>query len=214
MNEKTRKLVATAILSGIAVVMSFPFVGTLALPLMPAAASIAFLPVMVAAIMLGFWPGVAVAIVAGAASLIRAFIIPTMMAPFFMNPLVSMIPRILVAITVWVVFNAMVKIAKDTKGAKITVMAGISGAIGSIANTFFVLGSVYLFYAAPLASDGGTLMSPSLSFQTDAFGLVGFTLFGVATTNGLAELIINTILVAVLVTALTKARFGRIFRSE
>ena len=213
MNEKTRKLVATAILSGIAVVMSFPFVGTLALPLMPAAASIAFLPVMVAAIMLGLWQGVTVGVVAGSASLIRAFILPSPFAPFFINPLVSVLPRILVAVVVFLVFNAMVKVAKDVKGAKITVFAGISGAIGSIANTVLVLGSIYLYYAAPIASDGGSLMSPSLSVRVVLAGTASTFLLGIATTNGLAELIINTILVAVLVTALTKARFGRIFRS-
>ncbi|MCL2234947.1 MAG: ECF transporter S component [Defluviitaleaceae bacterium] len=210
MNEKTRKLVVTAILCGITVVLSLPFVGTLILPVV--AGTLAFIPAMVAAILLGFWNGVSVAFVAGAASMIRGFFMPGLLAPYFVNPLISIFPRVMIAVMVWLVFNALMKTGFP-KTVKVTVSTAVAAAVGSLTNTALVLGSIYLYHASSVFNYGQvfSFIAPPLPGLDHASLEAGVTVFfmGIASSNGLIEMVVNMILVTILVLTLRRAKFAK-----
>ena len=215
--SKTRKidpktLAITGIMCGIVIIMSFPFVGTIVLPTV--AATIAFLPVIVTTIMLGLRPGLAVALVGGIASLVRSMVVPTLLAPYFLNPLVSVMPRLMIAVMVWLAFKGLMAIPLPKSFDRTPLAVAISAGVGSITNTALVLGSIYLFHAAPLR-DGQPLMAgfaPPLGnilAEGEILAAPGTWLFGIATTNGVMELIINALLATILVLSLRNAKFAK-----
>ena len=213
-SERTRTLAITGIMCGIAVVLSFPFVGTIMLPTV--AATVAFLPILVAAMTLGLVPGLAVATVAGAASWIRALTLPaTLLSPYFMNPLVSVLPRMMIAVTVYLCFRGLMSIPLPKSIDKAPIAVGISAAAGSATNTAAVLGSLYLYYAAPLLNDGPLFAfhAPPLANQLYGAGIEGGVtafLLGIVGTNGVIELIVNSLIATVLVLTLRNAKFSKI----
>ena len=211
--EKTRRLTATAIMCGIAIILSFPFVGTV--PLLPVAATVAFLPVLVTTMTLGLGPGLAVAGVAGVASMIRGFVAPLgLLGIYFQNPLISVLPRLMIPVAVWLCYKGLMAIPLSKGIDKAPLAVGISAAVGSLTNTAAVLGSLYLYYAMPLRNGG-----PLLAFHPPLSGLENQTimesgvstfLFGIVATNGVMEVIINTLLAAVLVLTLRNAKFAKV----
>ncbi|MCL2576206.1 MAG: ECF transporter S component [Defluviitaleaceae bacterium] len=210
--EKIRKLALTGILCGIAIIMSFPFAGTIVLPAV--SATVAFIPVIVATIMLGLKSGLMVAFVAGSASLVRSMVIPTMLAPYFLNPLVSIAPRMMIAVMVWLVFKGLMSIPLPKTFDRRPIVVAISGAIGSMTNTALVLGSIYLFHAAPLRN-GEPLFAnfaPPLTStlaNNDVLTAPGTWLFGIATANGGIELIVNALVTTVVILTLRNAKFAK-----
>jgi len=164
--------------------------------------------------MLGLKPGLVVAAVGGIASLVRALVVPTLLAPYFLNPLVSIAPRLMIAVTVWLVFKGLMAIPLPKTFDRTPIVVAISGAIGSITNTALVLGSIYLFHAAPL-SNGEPLMAnfaPPLGTTLVGDNILtapGTWILGIATTNGVMELIINALLATILVLTLRNAKFAK-----
>jgi len=214
-SERTRTLAITGIMCGITILLSFPFVGTI--PLFAVSATVAFLPALVATMTLGLTPGLTVATVAGVASWLRNLTIPaTLLSPYFMNPLVSVLPRMLIAITVWLCFKGLMAMPLPKAMDRMPLTVGISAAIGSATNTAAVLGSLYLYYAVPFFADGRPLFAfhaPPLANQLYGAGIentVTVFLFGIVSTNGVAELIINTLLATVLVLTLRNAKFSKL----
>jgi len=211
--EKSRTMAVTGIMCGIAIVMSFPFVGTFVLPTV--SATVAFLPVIITTIMLGLKPGLVVAFVAGTASLIRALVVPTLLAPYFLNPLVSIVPRIMIAVMVWLAFKGLMATPTPKSLDKTPIAVAIAAVIGSLTNTALVLGSIYLFHAAPLRDGGAPLFAnfapPLMDTMSDnnILGTPAVWLFGIATTNGVIELTVNALLATILVLTLRKAKFAK-----
>jgi len=210
----TRTLAVTAIMCAIAVILSFPFIGTIMLP--QVAATIAFLPVIISAITLGLVPGITVGAAAGIASWVRAVTLPaTVLSPYFMNPMVSILPRILIAVVVWLAFKGLMAIPLPKAIDRVPIAVGISAAIGSATNTAAVLGSLYLYYAMPFR--GGdpifTFHAPPLAAQLTASGIetgVSAFIFGIVSFNAVIELIINTLIATIIVLTLRNAKFAKL----
>ena len=210
--ERTRTLAVTSIMCGIVILMSFPFVGTFVLPAV--SATVAFLPVIITTIMLGLKPGLAVGLVGGIASLVRALVVPTTLAPYFLNPLVSILPRMMIAVAVWLAFKGLMALPLPKTFDKIPLATAIAAAIGSITNTILVLGSIYLWHVAPLRNGGPILSNfgPPIVSQMEAnniFAEPATWLFGIATANGGIELIVNALLATILVLTLRNAKFAK-----
>ncbi|MCL2752716.1 MAG: ECF transporter S component [Defluviitaleaceae bacterium] len=210
--EKTRTLTVTGIMCGIVIVMSFPFVGTIVLPAV--SATIAFLPVIITTIMLGLKPGLVVAFVGGIASLVRALFVVNALSPFFLNPLVSILPRLMIAVMVWLAFKGLMSLPLPKTFDKIPLAVAISAAVGSVTNTILVLGSIYLWHVAPLRNGGPILANfgPPIANQMSEFGILGEPatwLFGIGAANGGIELIVNALLATILVLTLRNAKFAK-----
>lgn len=164
--RNSRTIAINAILFALTIVLT---VITSAVPI--PGVSIAFLmllPVLVAAQVERISTAAFTGFVLGLSSLVCAFIFPNVMSPLFYNPLVSVLPRILIGIVSWTVFRytnvAIDKIVdrkskKKTystltesiplkrKGAKrFTFVSAFSAMTGVITNTSFVLAMMWLFF--------------------------------------------------------------------
>lgn len=140
---RTRKLVITAILAAISIVLSLTPIGLIPVPTAAGAATILQIPAILAAVFEGPIAGMVVGAVFGVTSFLQA---PN---PWFKDPMVAIIPRILIGLISYLVYVALTK--KRGMGWKIPGLV-ITGFVGSAVNTIFVLGAVYLFFPVSMKS--------------------------------------------------------------
>ena len=96
--------------------------------------TIMHVPVILVTLIAGLFPGMGVAFIFGLFSLIQAALNPTgILDPFFVNPFISIVPRLFIPIVTWGIYELLtsVKLPKIISG-------GIAGFLGSCANSFFV----------------------------------------------------------------------------
>lgn len=164
--RNSRTIAINAILFALTIVLT---VINSALPI--PGVSIAFLmllPVLIASQVERLSTAAFTGFVLGLSSLVCAFIFPNVMSPLFYNPLVSVLPRILIGIVSWAVFRytniAIDKIVdivnnkknrpqpKDTdplkrKGAaRFPFVSAFSAMMGVITNTGIVLAMMWIFF--------------------------------------------------------------------
>lgn len=164
--RNSRTIAINAILFALTIVLT---VINSALPI--PGASIAFLmllPVLIASQVERLSTATFTGFVLGLSSLVCAFIFPNVMSPLFYNPLVSVLPRILIGIVSWAVFrytniaiDKTVDIvnnkknrpqSKDTdslkrKGAaRFPFVSAFSAMMGVITNTGIVLAMMWIFF--------------------------------------------------------------------
>ena len=140
----TRKLVLTGALSALIIVLGITKLGLI--PLGPAASiTILHVPIILAACLCGLPSALFTGAVFGIMSLVQAAMSPSgVLDPFFVNPLVSVLPRVLVGLIAWALWVAFNKIPKFPK----TVSAGITAFLSTVCHTLLVIGSLYLFQGA------------------------------------------------------------------
>ncbi len=116
-----------------------------AIPIGSVSATIVQIPTIVTAIVLGPIYGMIMGGIFGIVSLIHALTRPvTPLDPLFINPLISVLPRILIGLfSGW----TFVLITKITNNKRRSIGAVAAGAVGAITNTVFVLGALYFMYA-------------------------------------------------------------------
>lgn len=192
-HENVRKMVIIAMLSGICLFLGLTGLGFIPLPLFKL--TILHLPVIIGAIIEGPIVGGSIGLIFGLFSIYQNITAPTPMSPFFYNPLVSVVPRVLIGVISYYIFKFLKNKVKNIK-LSITVAA----ICGSLVNTIGVLGTIYLIYFkdyAQILMDKGTILSNSVSAVTTAL----LTVIG---TNGIAEAILSALLVTPIVIAIFK----------
>ncbi|HUT65971.1 MAG TPA: ECF transporter S component [Spirochaetota bacterium] len=132
MNEKVRKIVVAGVMGAISI-----FLGATHLGFIPwfagAALTIMHVPVIIAAVLEGPVVGAVVGLIFGAFSLIQGAIAPTGPADvWFVNPLVSIVPRLCIGPVAWLAFRG----SKNLKEGQIFI---ISGFVGVVVNTLIWL---------------------------------------------------------------------------
>lgn len=188
-----RKMVVIAMLSGISIFLGLTGLGFVQLPLFKL--TILHIPVIIGAIIEGPIVGASIGFIFGLFSLYQNITAPTLMSPFFYNPIVSIVPRVLIGIVSYYVYKLLREKFKSTKTA-----LTIAAVAGSLTNTIGVLGSIYLFYFKDYANillSNGTVTETSRSSITIAL----LTIFG---TNGLAEATLSALISAPIVIAIFK----------
>lgn len=182
-----RRMTVIAVLSAISITLSMiPGIGYI--PIGPVNATIMHIPVIIGAIIEGPVVGATVGLIFGITSMLKAITTPTATSFIFMNPIVSILPRVLIGILAYYVYELAVKITK-----KVYLSGLISGAIGSLVNTAGVLGMVYVLYGAEYAIKKGA--DPSTA---------GKLILALVTTNGIPEAIVGALVVSSVVVALKK----------
>lgn len=185
-HEKLRSLVLAAILSALIIVMTIvPFTGYITIPVLSLEITTLHIVVAIGACLLGWKYGTVLGFVWGITCLIRAFTNPLWI--MFTNPLISVLPRILVGTVGGLVFEGMKKTkAPELAGAIVAAIAA------TLTNTVLVLGAIYLF--------GGMLESYAQFFEIfkAAFAYI-------VTINGAIELVAAAIIVPVVYRALLPA---------
>ncbi len=182
----TRQITTIGMLSAISIVLGVTGLGFIPIP--PVKATIMHIPVIIGAILEGPVVGAMVGLIFGIFSIVQAITTPTPVSFIFLNPLVSVLPRVLIALTSYYTYKA---IKTNFKVLNMSVAA----AIGSLTNTCGVLGMIYLLYLEPYAK----VLHLSTSAAQKGIITIG-------ATNGIPEAIISTIITVSVVTAVNKIR--------
>ena len=173
-----KKLTLTGAFSALVIVLGITKLGFITLG-PTASITILHIPVILICMLAGLPEGLFVGLVFGSLSLIQAAMSPTgALDPFFVNPLISVLPRMLIAVIAWGLWKALNLIPHMPK----TVAAGITGFITTVCHTLLVLGSLYVFKAADVKAALG--------------GMGYFALVGACGFNAILEAIAATILCA------------------
>ena len=146
------------------------------------------IPVVIGAIIEGPFVGAIVGLVFGLFSIYQNITAPSLLSPIFMNPIVAIIPRVLIGVFSYYAYKFII-----TKFNKPKIAYGAAAAIGTLTNTIGVLGLTYIFFANQYAA--------LKSIGTDA---VPAMLGTIVLTNGIPETIISVIIVIPVVTGLFK----------
>ena len=173
--QKLVKRVIIALFAAIIIIQNFiPFLGYI--PLGPLNLTIIHITVIVIALSMGPLYGGIVGGIWGVITWIRAFVWPTspLAAIVFVNPLIAILPRILIGIVAGGSFSWLKK--RLAKQSSAMVLAAI---LGSLTNTLLVLGQIYLFYRGKSQAMYALNVNELLPY-----------LLGVIATNGLPEAIL------------------------
>ena len=185
----TRTLALMGMMIAITAVLSATPLGLIPLPL--ASASTVHIPTLIIAILEGPLVGGIVGGAMGFITLIRALLAPAgILDPYFVNPIISVIPRIMVGVVAGYCYRAM---RKGVKSEPIRCL--VSGAVGSAINTLVVMGLLYAIYLDSIAQAFAA---------ANMEGTVRAAFIGVITTSGLMEMIASAVICALVGTALRK----------
>lgn len=182
----TRQLVLIGMLSGISIFMGLTGIGFIPLPFMKA--SIMHVPVIIGAIIEGPIVGAAVGLVFGLFSIYQNLTAPAILSPIFMNPIIAIVPRVLIGIISYYVF-----IFIKNKFNKEKIALASAAVFGTITNTVGVLGLTYFIAIDQFAA----LKDISRSAVAGALTTIGLT-------NGIPESIVSILIVIPVVTAIFK----------
>lgn len=202
MNKKkrdTRWLTSVALMAAIVILLANTPLGMIQLPIIKA--TTVHIPVILGAVLLGPLAGAILGGVFGVCSLISNTMAPTLLS-FAFSPFMSMtgIPGALKAVWISVGCRIMIGVIAGwlwvlLKKCKVNTIVALplTGFIGSMTNTVFVMGSIYLLLAREYAS--------ARSVAVDAvWGLI----IGTVTASGIPEAIAAAILVALIGKVLLK----------
>ena len=183
-HERTLRMAQLAVLSAIVIMMTFvPYIGYISYG--PGLSiTLIHIPVMIGAIVLGPSAGAILGTVWGVSCIVKALVAPPspLDAAIFWNPLVSLFPRILAGLLAGLAFRGMMALCKRIRRterpgkAAQGISAGVGAAVGSVANTVFVLSMIYLLYGTQfgeqlginMISFGGLLDYIMLAFAANA----------------------------------------------
>ena len=180
-----RRLVIIGVLSGISMMLSMTPLGFI--PIGPVNATIMHIPVIIGAVIEGPLVGLAIGFIFGLTSLIRAFTMPTITSFLMMNPVISILPRVIMGAASFYIYSALYKAIGKKK-----LSAMLTGFLGSLINTVGVLGSIYLIYGERYVHAIGKIGSP------------GKIIGAIAVTNGVPEAILAGLIVSSVVAIIKK----------
>ena len=207
----TRRIVVTAMLAAITVLLAFTPVGMIPMPPPLPAVTLVHLPVIIAALLEGPVVGVSIGFVFGISSLIRAWSSGAVgLTLFFRNPLVSVVPRILIPLVVWGIYMLLSRLFQKTKIADKAISA-IAAATGAVTNTVLCLGMIALLYGTELTEIVNNMISTGNVVQTYSDHAGAWLVAVVGLPNGIAEAIVAAVLIPLIKIAVdaTTKRYGR-----
>lgn len=188
MNKKTNVFQITILSMFLAILIAQTFIPMLGyIPLGPIDVTIVHITVILVAVLFGPKMGTILGTTWGLLSMLRAYIQPTPFNIVFLNPLISVLPRLIVGFLSGILFVFLSKKFSNK------ISYAITAAVGTLSNTILVLGSIYLFASETYAQALG--ISENL--------LLG-TLGTVAATNGVIEMIASVIILPLLAIPLNK----------
>lgn len=187
-----RRIAVTGILSALSIALNFTPIGFMLIPGLQVQITLMHIPVIIGAILEGPIVGAFIGMIFGLTSLYTATYTPLPIAFAFLNPLVSVLPRILIGIVAHYSYSALNKALKE-KGQVLSI--GVSSILATATNTIGVLGMIYILYAQRFI---------------DALGLTGKVsgtyIFAMAFPNAPLEVLAAVLLSVPVVLAVRKMR--------
>lgn len=177
--KKPENLTFLGLMLGITIVLDSTPLG--AIPLGPISATIIHIPTIITGIILGPIAGFIMGTSMGVVSLLHAATRSvTVLDPLFINPLVSILPRMFIGVVAYYVYAILKPVNK-------TVSVFVGGMAGSLTNTSLVFLMLYLVYAKEVVEKLGV-----------AFKVI---LISVLTSNAIAEALISAFVTLAVTTA-------------
>lgn len=186
--QRTFQMVLSAMFIAMIILQSFvPFLGNI--PLVALNITIIHITVIVGGIVLGPQAGFLLGFTWGVCSLILAYTSANILSfMIFTNPLISILPRLLMGGLVALFYHKTTKLIASDR-----LRMAVSGFLGSIMNTVFVLSSIYLLMGNQYAELKGKTVAELPLF-----------LMGVVTTNGVPEALAATVVTPIIASILVK----------
>lgn len=182
-----RQITVIGVLSSLSIVLGMTPLGFIPIP--PVNATIMHVPVIIGAILEGPIVGAMIGLIFGIFSTIRAVTNPTSPISFvFFNPIVSVLPRVLIGITSYYVFNLI-----KSKNNYLKIAAG--AIVGSLTNTIGVLGFIYLIYLNRYAKAFGISVAAAKA-----------SIASIGVINGIPEAIISMLIVVPIIKIINNVR--------
>lgn len=184
--EKTRKLVVAGMLSAVTMVLGLTPLGII--PIGPLNATILHVPVIIGAVLEGPVVGFVIGLIFGLFSLYRAAVGGSVLAPLFLNPVVTILPRVLIGPVAYYVFRGISHLTR-----KRALSVGAAAVAGTLTNTIGVMGLIFILYAQQYA---------------DLMGIgrqgVGLAILSASAVNGIPECILAAVVTVAVVLAVWK----------
>jgi uncharacterized membrane protein len=141
----TRKIVVAGVMSAIAILLGATHWGFIPW-ITGASITIMHIPVIIGAVLEGPIVGLIIGFLFGLFSLIQGAVAPTGPADvWFVNPLLSILPRLFIGPVAWLVYRALKRVNE-------LLALAVSGIVGSLTNTVLVLGMIGLLGHVPWAA--------------------------------------------------------------
>ena len=186
-----RQMTMIGMLSAISIFLRITGLGFIPLPTMRA--TIMHVPVIIGAIIEGPVVGALVGLVFGLFSMYQNFTAPGPTSFIFWNPIIAIIPRVLVGIVAYYVYRALYnKIKKES------ISIAIASLLASFTNTAGVLSLAYLFYLEKY--------SAALGINPDTAAVA---IAGIGITNGIPEAIVSSVICVPVIIAISKIKKSR-----
>ena len=200
-SERIRQMVITSMLSAITAVLTFTPIGMIPLPPPLPSATMVHIPVLVAALVEGPAVGLVVGLVFGVCSLIRAWEVGMVgLTLFFRNPVISVLPRLVVplaAVAVWMLWKKIVRNNAVTD----KIGAALAAAIGAVTNTVLCLGLIVLVYGADLTAMLNEMVAAGNADAAYLNNAGAWLVAVVGLPNGIAEALVAAVIVPMIKTA-------------
>lgn len=192
-NPKVGRLARMALLVAIIILLTFTPLGYITLPFI--AATTIQMPVIIGAVMMGPMAGLALGIAFGLSALCKVLMMPgadpvataILSYNFFLYAVIAIVPRGLMGWLSGLLFAGLNKTLLNQR----LISYGITGFVGSMLNTVFYLGSLWMMASGIVAE----------VYSMDISG-VGAMVMTVAATAGIPEAIVSCVIVAAVCRAL------------
>lgn len=139
---------------------------------MASIAVLAFFPTVLTSLIYGPKAGAFMGALAGMVAMSKNITMPSgILSPFFINPLVSVLPRIFIGIVPFYVYKFVKKVSEN-----IGIASLCAGVMGAVTNTTLAMGMLYIVYAKDI------VMAAGKSFKV--------ILLGILTSSAIIEAII------------------------
>ena len=179
-----RELTIIGLLAGITIALGLSGYGII--PLGPLNVTTLHVPTLIGAIVEGPKVGGFVGFIFGCYSLWQNITAPNILSPLFINPIISVLPRVLFPILAYLVYLVLWKVPQ---GPRIIVTAFM----GTIFHTIMVMGLIFLLYADMFA----------LKMNLSPDQVLGSILF-LSVTHGIPEAVFAAVIVTPVAMALRK----------
>lgn len=144
-NSMNYKIAMAGAFSALSIILSFTPLGYIQLG-NAIQITLMHIPVILATLLAGLIPGLATGFVFGVSSLVKNLMLGAAASPFFMNPLVSVLPRLLFPVAVWAIFTLLNFIPHMPK----FISVAVSAALGTFVHTVLVMGAIFILFGDKL----------------------------------------------------------------
>ena len=193
--ERLYKMVIAAMLAALTAVITFTPIGLIPLPPPLPNATTVHIPVIIAALCEGWGVGLFVGLVFGTCSLINAWGTGKVgLTLFFRNPLVSVLPRLMVPCVAILLFTLWKKFFPEGK-VKDKIGAAITAVLASLTNTVCCLGMIALIYGGELTELVNNAIQAGSTEAAYLDNAGAWLVAAVGVPNGIAESLLAALIV-------------------